>query len=228
MRPLLVLLTILSGPVLAGNEPAVPEHVRKMLRTVDGATTLQVSIRSEVKGEIVWKTRAMVAGDNRVRLEMEVKTGSPAATQKIEFVSDGNTLQTTQNGRPPQVSTAHSRLSDRLQKAISRCGFLYSYLTPISRNGQDNQSTSDLLKMSDCRLQREENSDGQRLLVYTYTCQLTSIDQTSTGTVWINAATHLPVRRQFALGERQVTETYSNWAINKPVDKQHFAVSTDP
>ena len=50
-------------------------------------------------------------------------------------------------------------------------------------------------------------------------------------TVWIDAASHLPLKRVFTINDAsrkvRVTETYSDFVVNAELDSKHFTLPRD-
>ena len=218
-------VVLFACPAVPAEDAGLPEEFQKMVRHLDSAKTLQVSVRSTVDGMATWKSRITASGENRLRLHMSVAADGQPKSRNIEFISNGKSLETILSGQDPQISDAHPRLKDRLQKSLSRCGFLFTYLTPVGSETDDAESLSELITVHDCELTGTEQSDGRKLLVFSYDFVLETSGQTVSCRVWIDQQTHLPARRTFTMRDRLVTETYSDWQLNKPVPAGTFDVT---
>lgn len=217
---------LLSASTLAvADPPDLPGEMSRMIRKIDTARTIEVTIQSEIQEIATWTTHAASASENRLSLKLSYSMPTDPKTQRVQFISDGSSLLTSTTDKGRQITSAHPRLKDRFQKSLGRTGFLYTYLTPVDNGAQNSESLSELITLSNCAVEAEESLRDKNLTVATYDFQVQGTSQSVPCRVWIDRQSHLPVKRTFTLQEKQVTETYLDWKINQAIQTETFDIT---
>jgi len=218
-----VMLLSASALAVAG-QPEVPGEMSRMLEKIDVARSIEVTVQSEVHELATWTTHATAASGNQLSLKLSFSMSADAKTQQVQFVSDGQSMQTSAPDKAPQVTSAHPQLKDRFQKSLGRTRFLYTYLTPVDNDPQNSASLSELITLSNTSIEAEESPADKDVTVVAYDFQVRGTSQNVSCRVWIDRQSHLPVKRTFTMLEKQVTETYEDWKINQEIRTETFEI----
>jgi RNA polymerase sigma factor (sigma-70 family) len=180
----------------------------------------------DMKGQI------FLGGQNKIRAEFEVNDNGKKI--KIVEIADGNQSATIQDGKT-KVRPLQKKMEKNLIYSLSHPGLTLPLLT-VTKSGPGNEiAEADIKKLypiTEPKLGKAEKVGGKQAIVLNYQLQPNKGEEpTNHVTLWLDATTHLPLKRVVAIDTKPapmtMTETYSDWSINGAIKPALFELPTD-
>ncbi len=196
---------------------------RAMEEKILKAETAQVAFQGHVEtaGKVGddWKGVFIIAEKSRVRISFNGAIFGPPSDFLV--VSDGENYRITDSKNAPVSNKCPNKMSENLLHSLTRyTAFPKRLIIPLA--GDDRIARN--YGVSDFRFTRKEKIVGHDTNVITYKMQF-SDHRRFTSTIWIDAATQLPVKRVIDNGEGQkelIVELFKDWKLGKKVDENLF------
>jgi outer membrane lipoprotein-sorting protein len=220
------LVLFVLTPLLVGGEAG--QLYCQMAADIEKAATLDVAFEVTVDrgAKEEYRGSLLVARGNRMRAEMREVTAGAAGGTRV--VSDGTKVWADDQVGP--ATPPPGRLTEGLLASFGRAGvyptmFRTEVVDPAAPPGNDDPVGR--LRASGFRLRGKERVGARTAVVVEYEMQVGPGPGANFGiTVWIDAETHLPLKRVVACEEDgktvMVTETYTRVVVNGEVAPKAF------
>jgi outer membrane lipoprotein-sorting protein len=224
-------MKLLFVPVLAAALTQAGDDPEKVFRAMEAKiaeadsllVTFTTRMEAATKGAAVFQGQVTIGDGNRVRIEGTAEESKGQAV-KLLWVSDGKRIAKSANGKASAPEALpQSGMRPLMTLALARMGIattLYTVYVP----GGGPRDPLNAIKVSDFKLDKGEKVNGRDALVIHY--KLTVKDHAAACTVWVDAATQLPLKRVFRADDKgarfTVTETYGGFAFGPKLDPGTF------
>jgi outer membrane lipoprotein-sorting protein len=196
---------------------------RAMEQKIARADTLRVTFEGKLSGppgnDGTYKGTAVFRNPNKARIELSLEF--LGKNMKMEMVTDGVKMVAIQDGNPTAPQDPPPFMRAVMTATLARAGVIPT-LFLVSRTNEKEANPLDEIKVNGFKWGKAEPVGGRDAQVIEY--QLTGGGQSMACTVWVDAKTHLPLKRTLQVKEQQatITETYSTFAVNPVLEAKLF------
>ena len=227
MSPMMKLLAVVALILpLAQEKNEAEELFKKMEAKVSKAKTLRAVMTGEMaEAKMKLSGEILLDEGSKVRLEVEGKTDS--MTRKGTVVSDGKRMHLKSSGGgagdPPDPAPfdAPSTFGTLIRVSLARAGLL-SALEFCDTEEKAKTDPETGFKVSGLKLGPKEKVGDREAQAVTYT--VTRKGRDAAATLWIDIATHLPLKRALKVDGMELTENYSDVKLDEKIDAAKFEV----
>jgi outer membrane lipoprotein-sorting protein len=225
MRPLCFALLL---PLLAGQENEAEKLFRDMEKKILAAQVFSVKGEMQVDGGKGDRSRVEVSlllgQGNKARVKATTHVG--ADKHVMRMVSNGAKMQLrlAGGGKPRERSTPR-QLHQAMTLTFTRLGLTAGPAAfrpqPPGATGQAPES---LLQLADFKTGAAAKVEDRDARVVHYRLSGPGVPGPARVTLWLDARTNLPVKRQIYYEKTQgrITETYTEFLTDPKVDARHF------
>ena len=203
---------------------------RAMENKILKAKTVQATFmgQQETAGEVQteWKGTFVSGGKNRLRISFSGEMMGPPG--EFLLISDGEDFRLSNLAKPNLArgsSKCPDKMSENLLHSLTRYITFPMRLTfPLTPRGEERIAKE--YGISDFKFIRTEKIDGQDANIITHKMQFSDHRRFLT-TVWIDAASQLPVKRVIDNGEGQqelLVEFFKDWKLGEKVNENLFTL----
>jgi len=177
-------------------------------------------------GEMTLTVEALWEGENRVRVESEMKVPGMDG-QKSVFVSDGKSARSS-DGEKTLAGAAREKLTGDLAKAWLRGGGMFTamWIEVATFKDKDHPKREKLPVCSKFKLGPKEKIDGRDVHRIEYSGEFESGEVPCV--VWIDAETLLPLKREMRgfHGQEKLTfvETFTGFKLDEKIESSKFEI----
>ena len=215
--------TILAAVVLAllpQEKNEAEELFKKMEAKLAAAKSVQFKFEGEMNPRGVKLSGTLVFGEtNQSRCDLEGKFGEES--QSISVISDGKMARMTTSEPPENKAFAVPETLGRLMRlAAARAGCLGT-IDVSQREEKAKEDPEKAFAASDFKLGAKEKVGEREAQAVEYKL-VRKGEKDSAATVWIDAETHLPLKRTLKMGTKTLEENYSGWKLDEKIDAAKF------
>jgi outer membrane lipoprotein-sorting protein len=224
----LVVLVVVAGPAF-GQEKEAEDLYRAMEKKIKSAKTVHLVFDGEVNG--IGKKGTM-KGDLRVaqgeKGKIVLDGDFSGRTIKLTFISDGKKVYSrndemvdVKDVKPDEKNVEHG------VALVARIGSMFAaFLFVSGSNSKQGFDVEGVAPAKDFKLGAKEKIGKKDTLVVEYRVKLPDGIDAKTS-VWIDAATHLPVKRETVTkdtkgNEFRISEAYSTFIVDGKIDTKVF------
>jgi outer membrane lipoprotein-sorting protein len=218
---LLALALAVAADPLPGGEKGKDEAREifdRMEKKLVEAQTVQATSEGTVKsdkGDAEMKVKLLLGAGGKVRLEFAATFGG--MNKELTLISDGEKAVTVADGKTIKQDTPLKNFRENVAYSLSRVGLAPALM--IARKKGEEKSAKDLFAVSDFKAGKREQVGGRDAHVISYEVSIPGSEEKLKTTLWIDAKTHLPLRRTLT-GKVEVSETYQCQVNGKIADDQ--------
>jgi hypothetical protein len=208
-----------SPLVQAGSE----DEFRKLEATLLASKTLQMRFTVQIEGaqQGTFEGSLLVAEGNRVQLRAKGKFGNQE--DQIHFVANGKAVKEAKGG-DIQEGTTHPKLTENVITSLTRPGL---FLGSFGTGPPETLELSRIFKPIGFKPARNERLGNVDYLVLSFAIEGKDMLIEMTNTTWMTPSKGLAkrvVEAKTADRAMKITESYSDWRINEPIDKAEFSI----
>jgi outer membrane lipoprotein-sorting protein len=215
-----LILTLAAATAAQPGDDDAVKLFRQMEAKLRAAKAVKVAFTTELRHEGETVTTAegvlLLGTSNRFRFELRGRWLQGGSTL---FVSDGKSLAGS-GARAPEKGEVRPLLRHDLLMRLAVLGA--SFYPPWTAGFKGaTVETGKGLRVRGFKLQPDEKVGGRMARVVRYEYGI-SIGVTPPITLWIDAKTHLPLKRRFGTADKGLTETYTEVTLEPPLDAAAF------
>jgi outer membrane lipoprotein-sorting protein len=211
---------------------AEPNEAEKLFRQMDAKLMKAKAVEcvmeartqeGEKRGTVKW--RALVAEENKVRMEMDGDLFGMSG--RLTIVGDGTRGWLVGKGEPKEVKNYPRWMGDSVRASIARSGMMVHFLLTSEGPPDKDFKVDEKMRVTDFKLGEKEVIDKResQVVQHTLTLKLPKEVQAEV-TVWIDTMTQLPLKRVLTAtvdGKKvTVTETYTKLELDGKIDPKQF------
>lgn len=223
----LVALFLPAEPAPAGAEALFKRMEQPVLKCKTFRCDLKIVLEPGKDNTV--KGRLLVARGNKLRLELDGSIMGKSG--KAAFVSDGTKMLMTGMG-PGKPQQANKHLTEIVLASVSRAGIVLPlfFAAEVKKAGEKPKpfNLEKDYTVSGFKLGKKEMVAGVMAQAIDYKIRMRGGKDQVDITVWVDAKTHLPVKRLVRLKRDTenltVTETYTKAALDEKIDGKEFTL----
>ncbi len=214
-------LVLVAAAILIRQERNPAEELFKQMEAkLAGANSIQLKFEGEMKPQGIKLTGTLVLGEaNQARCDMEGRVGEEK--QSMAIVSDGKMAQLIASegakNRPFEVPETLGRL---MRLCVARAGCMGA-IDASQREDKAKADPETAFAASDFKLGAKEKVGEREAQAVEYKLTRKG-EKDSAAIVWIDAETHLPLKRALKMGTKSLVETYTDFKLDEKIDPAKF------
>lgn len=222
MRLLFALVALLIVPQEKDDAEAL---FKRMEEKVVKAKSLRATLAGEME-EAKFKLSGDLLLDEGSKVRIDVLGKGETEERKALVISDGKKLyMKSSDSENAQGFDAPESFGKLMRTTFARAGFLSAFEFCDSEN-RAKTDPGTAYTMTGLKLGAKEKIGDRNAQAVTYT--VTRKGRDAAATVWIDAATHLPLKRILKMEGMTLSETYSDLKVDEKIDPAKFELPRPP
>ena len=213
------LLALITAVLLLPQEKNEAEELfKKMEEKIAKARTAQARVTGELGPTGIAITATCWLGEGKeARVDLEGRIGG--GVLKSNLISDGKKVRLEAPGKDPALFDAPEHLGRLSRTFLTRNGIMGMFDMAFESKSIRAESAPNT-RMTDIASGAREKVGDREALEVRY--RLGGGKDPDRVSVWIDVATHLPLKRVVKQGDTNLTVTYSEFKLNEKIDAAKF------